>query len=101
MDLCCGKGGDLNKFLKLGQVSYYTGVDITLESLIEAIRRYNSIIAESSAPQAHLHTSGGFRQKQMQADFVLADVCAVPLQKHILDTRFDVVSCMFALHYAF
>ncbi|CAL6007651.1 MRNA_cap guanine-N7 methyltransferase [Hexamita inflata] len=93
LDLCCGKGGDLNKYARLGSVSYYAGVDITLHSLIEAIKRYNQKLCE-------LNKNRKFGQP-FQADFTLADVMSAPLYKHFQKTKFDMVSCMFALHYAF
>ena len=90
LDFCSGKGGDLMKYFKMNTVSYYTGVDITLESHVEAIRRYNNKLLQCEQNN----------ENTIQADFVLADVCSVPLFKHF-PHRFDIVSCMFALHYAF
>ena len=92
LDLCCGKGGDLGKFLRFGnQISYYTGIDLTLESLIEAIKRYNGMLFENHKR----------RSKSFQADFVWANVSSVQLSKHFIRTKFDIISCMFALHYMF
>eukprot|EP00703_Trepomonas_sp_PC1_P000828 JAP95778.1 mRNA cap guanine-N7 methyltransferase [Trepomonas sp. PC1] len=89
LDLCCGKGGDLGKYAKQNTY-YYSGVDITAASIAEAIRRYNDILSENTKR----------RNQMFQADFVLADVSSVPLYKHF-DRRFDIISCMFALHYQF
>lgn len=47
LDLCCGKGGDLKKYAKLGCVGYYAGLDITTRSLAEATQRYNELWIES------------------------------------------------------
>lgn len=40
LDFCCGKGGDLLKYAK-PSVTYYVGVDLVMESILEAIKRYN------------------------------------------------------------
>lgn len=41
------------------------------------------------------------KYKSFQADFVWANVASVQLNKHFIRTKFDVISCMFALHYMF
>ena len=40
LDLACGKGGDLLKF-KAGRCGCYVGVDIALQSVCDAVTRYN------------------------------------------------------------
>jgi len=42
LDLACGKGGDLQKWLKL-KPSVYTGIDIAKKSLEDLVERYESI----------------------------------------------------------
>ncbi|KAH0575059.1 MRNA cap guanine-N7 methyltransferase [Spironucleus salmonicida] len=88
LDIACGKGGDLNKY-KQGKISYYTGVDITLESLVEAMRRYNGNVVKNA-------------NSIYQADFLWADFFQKEVYKFIKPTiKFNIISCMFALHYAF
>ncbi|TNJ30096.1 mRNA cap guanine-N7 methyltransferase [Giardia muris] len=88
MDICCGKGGDLQKF-RHDHVRYVACIDVSLESLVEAIHRYN-----------------GMRNTlRYQADFIWADIFAVPIAQHFRPyqrgVRFGLISCQFALHYAF
>ncbi len=42
LDLCCGKGGDLLKFKK-ANVRYYVGADHALQSIKDAMSRYNDV----------------------------------------------------------
>jgi len=100
MDLCCGKGGDLQKY-RLPEVTYVTLVDITLESLVETMRRYNGLVADVAEAPA-----GDDRSRRIyKADFVWADAFAVRLGPHFTmfrnGLRFNLISCQFALHYAF
>lgn len=89
LDMCCGKGGDLGKYI--GKTGYLACVDIALESLVEAIRRYNGSLRRNA--------------KLYVADFIWADVFATHLADHFVGyrsgARFDLISCQFALHYAF
>ncbi|ESU39605.1 mRNA cap guanine-N7 methyltransferase [Giardia duodenalis] len=93
MDMCSGRGGDLKKFSALGRVRYLACVDVSLESIVEAIMRYNAMV------------SGPNNRGLYLADFVWADVFETALSKHFIPhkkgLRFDMISCQFALHYAF
>ena len=93
MDMCSGRGGDLKKFSALGKVKYLACVDVSLESIIEAIMRYNTMV------------SGPNNRGLYVADFIWADVFETVLSKHFIPhkkgLRFDMISCQFALHYAF
>lgn len=76
LDLACGRGGDVHKWASLG-IRHVTGLDISSESIREARRRCD---AKSYAFE--------FRQ--------------VDLRKPWTNSRtYDVVTCMFALHYFF
>lgn len=79
LDLACGKGGDLPKWAKHG-VKRYVGVDANAASIEEARRRNES--------QHHIS----------DATFHVMDFDEVGGAAF---GQFDVVSCMFALHYAF
>ena len=83
-DLACGKGGDLAKWKEAG-IGAYCGIDIASESVrTDARLRYN--VGHHAFPAA----------------LFVADCFAVPLVHALLPRGpFDVVSCQFALHYAF
>eukprot|EP00962_Isochrysis_galbana_P060975 scaffold36083_cov112-Isochrysis_galbana.AAC.6 len=87
LDLACGKGGDMLKF-KAGGCGHYVGVDIALESVRDAVRRYNGAHGRQSMPFA--------------AHFYAGDFCD-PSLHHALPAglSFHLVSCQFACHYAF
>jgi mRNA (guanine-N7-)-methyltransferase len=84
-DLACGKGGDLPKWREAG-ISAYVGVDIATESVRKDAReRYNN--------------KTGFA---FPAALFVADAFEAPLSGALADhLPFDLVSCQFALHYAF
>jgi mRNA (guanine-N7-)-methyltransferase len=85
LDLCCGKGGDLMKFVKAG-VRSYVGADHAIVSLQDAVRRYNEI---TPLP--------------FPATFICADCHSTRLSRGLppMCPPFDLVSCQFALHYSF
>lgn len=84
LDLCCGKGGDLNKWVAAG-ITSYVACDVAELSVKEAAKRYNSL---SQAP---------FRPY-----LLVGDCFDVPLVNFLApEQTFDVVSCQFAIHYAF
>lgn len=79
LDLACGRGGDIHKWSQLN-VRAATCMDISKESIQEARARYNKI------------------KKKCQCTFHQVDLAQgiVPVTGH-----YDVVTCMFALHYFF
>lgn len=84
LDLCCGKGGDLNKWAKV-QISEYVACDTAPVSVQQAAERYNSMDNVTFRPQ-----------------LLVGDCFDVRLADYFSDdTVFDVVSCQFAVHYAF
>ncbi|KAK4535645.1 hypothetical protein CDCA_CDCA05G1670 [Cyanidium caldarium] len=87
LDLACGKGGDLQKFVR-GHVSLWVGVDHARVSLQHALQRYNELPDE---------------QRVFPAFLICADAFGVPLEPHWDRAwpKFDLVSCQFAMHYAF
>lgn len=78
LDLCCGKGGDLNKFDKK-DISVLYGVDISKESLKDMVERYQNSKIKYSLKLYHGDAT----------------------TKNINIAKVDVVSCQFALHYSF
>lgn len=88
LDLGCGKGGDLAKW-EMAQIASYVGVDISDQSIREAIHRYRG-------------GRYGFR-----AIFATGDAYNTPLPDILtnfqdeLNLEFDTVSLQFCFHYAF
>ena len=79
LDLACGRGGDVHKWRAIG-IRKVVGLDVSEGSVCEARRRWNA-----SGPSLQTVT------------FQTADLRS-PLALH---REFDVVTCMFALHYFF
>uniref|UniRef100_A0AC34QID7 mRNA cap guanine-N7 methyltransferase n=1 Tax=Panagrolaimus sp. JU765 TaxID=591449 RepID=A0AC34QID7_9BILA len=89
LDLCCGKGGDMFKWQR-ADVSEVLFVDIAQKSMEECQDRYyKSRTKNSGYPQFGVH-------------FIVMDVTEDDLvQKLPRKMQCEVVSCQFALHYAF
>ena len=77
LDMPCGRGGDLKKY-RQNKVSFYMGIDIVPRNIEEAKRRHEA-------------TRCMFGAHFMVRDFTQ------PLD---LESRYDLVSCQFAMHYA-
>lgn len=84
LDLCCGKGGDLFKWSQ-AKCTSYVACDTAALSVQELANRYNQM---KSAP---------FRPTLLVGDCFQHRISQY-LPEH---TTFDVVSCQFAIHYAF
>lgn len=85
LDLCCGKGGDLHKWMQ-ASVTTYVGCDIARLSVTEAAKRFNNL--DKPSPFRPILRVG--------------DCFAVRLSDHIPQSiSFDIVSCQFSMHYAF
>ena len=80
LDVGCGRGGDLRKWVDVG-VAYVKALDISIEELREAKRRY-------------LGMNRGF----LRCDFVCTDDFGLKDWRDAY-TMYDSVTCMFALHY--
>jgi mRNA (guanine-N7-)-methyltransferase len=85
LDICCGKGGDFKKFDSMNTINY-RGTDIAMESVKEAVVRYNKLLPKWPA-------------RFCCADIGLADLRGGGFLDD--DDEFDLVSCQFALHYLF
>jgi mRNA (guanine-N7-)-methyltransferase len=95
LDLCSGKGGDLNKFLYLENVEYYYAVDISPRSIEEAKKRWTSLREKMlSKPSSSSSKKFNFHPFFLVADVHL-ELLPNPCQ------MYDLVSLQFALHYAF
>jgi len=84
LDFACGKGGDLNKWTR-AKISNYVGCDTADQSLVQLADRWNSL-----------------PEPRYAATLLCGDCFAVHLASYLPpEMEFDVVSCQFAVHYAF
>ena len=85
LDLCCGKGGDIGKFNR-HKISFYVGVDMSKQNLIEAKYRFQKL------------------KCKFDALLICGDVADAETSVHDIVQRefsldYDLVSCQFALNY--
>ncbi|KAK9847375.1 hypothetical protein WJX84_002918 [Apatococcus fuscideae] len=90
LDLACGRGGDLHKWVGAG-VRYVKGLDLSPNEIDEARRRYQELLTRK--PNLG---------QRFRADFEPSDILGV---RDWMDEpgapKYDIVSCMFAIHYFF
>lgn len=84
LDLCCGKGGDLHKFAQADIITY-VACDTADISVKELANRYNSM---NKPPFRPILLVGDCFDVRV-SDFLPPQI------------MFDIVSCQFAIHYAF
>lgn len=91
LDLGCGKGGDLPKFLRNRNVGLVVGVDIADVSIEQCKERFRSM-----SKQFGQHLKG---------EFFVADLTRVDIQKKLLELncreKFHIASSQFSIHYSF
>lgn len=85
LDLCCGRGGDIQKWMHAG-VQSLVMMDISGNSIQQAQARYDSLRSPHK-PHVSFHVANCFSPDAVQP----------LLEGH----AFDVVSCQFSAHYAF
>jgi mRNA (guanine-N7-)-methyltransferase len=87
LDLCHGKGGEIQKFEHAG-VKELVAVDLAEGSIEDAKNRYKSMVSNG-------------KKRIFDAYFFVMD-CHLDRIEKLLNERkwFDVVTCMFALHYS-
>ncbi|XP_065314743.1 mRNA cap guanine-N7 methyltransferase-like [Gordionus sp. m RMFG-2023] len=94
LDLCCGKGGDINKWHYVNP-EIVVFVDIAKQSIEQCEKRYDAYLKKQQ------------NKKTYKAYFIHADCCEVNLKEKFfqqgidVNIQFNIVSCQFALHYAF
>ncbi len=91
LDLCCGRGGDLEKYFR-SKVKLYVGADLSEESLKNAVDRIIKLKSEK------------FQNLLTKCFFITEDVSDPNnnlLKKIPSEFLFDFVSCQFAMHYHF
>nr|XP_019563910.2 mRNA cap guanine-N7 methyltransferase [Aedes albopictus] len=92
MDMCCGKGGDLLKWIK-GNITHLICTDIAEVSVEQCEARYKNITQKPDQGGGKLFT----------AEFFAADATLQRLREKYRDPSIDLhlVSCQFAFHYCF
>lgn len=108
LDLCCGKGGDLNK-CEFVNVDQYIGVDISDASVKEAYSRYSQNKARFIPQNPNSKRNRDSRRYNFEACFATGDLFTYALPE-ILEPNFpgimdglfpvDAVSIQFSFHYA-
>jgi mRNA (guanine-N7-)-methyltransferase len=91
LDLCCGRGGDLEKYFRCG-VRIYVGADLSEESLKNAMDRIVKLKSEK------------FKNLSTKCFFITEDVSDPNnnlMKKIPNEFYFDLISCQFAMHYHF
>lgn len=91
LDLGCGKGGDLPKYLRNDKVGLVVGVDIADISIQQCKERYNSMKQSTG--------------RCFKGEFFVADLTRVEIEKKLHEVncfdKFHVASTQFSLHYSF
>lgn len=108
LDLCCGKGGDLNK-CEFVHVDHYIGIDISDASVREAFSRYSQNKARFVHRGFQSKRERDSRRYNFEACFATGDLFTYSLPE-ILEPNFpgilnnlfpvDCVSLQFSFHYA-
>lgn len=108
VDLCCGKGGDLNK-CEFVHVDHYIGIDISDASVKEAYSRYSQNKARFIPQNPNSKRHRDSRRYNFEACFATGDLFTYALPE-ILEPNFpgimdglfpvDAVSIQFSFHYA-
>jgi len=85
LDLCCGRGGDIFKWIRCN-VRSVLGLDISMKELVEAKKRLEAAKRKRGT-------------NALEAQF--KHVACLGTKEMNWDKKFDVVTCMFAIHYFF
>lgn len=108
LDMCCGKGGDLNK-CEFVNVDQYIGIDISDASVREAFARYSQNKARFIPQNPQSKRSRDSRRYNFEACFATGDLFSYTIPEilernfsGIIDALFpvDAVSIQFSFHYA-
>lgn len=82
LDLACGKGGDIFKWVD-NNIRYVEGYDINEKSIEEAQRRYSKVVSKPTSKNFDYH----FEVKDLSSEIVSRT------------EKFDLITCFFAMHY--
>jgi mRNA (guanine-N7-)-methyltransferase len=82
LDLCCGRGGDIHKWIK-NKVKFVKALDLSDVSLADAKTRYAEVA----------------RTKKIKTKVEFVHTSSLGTSKWKDDKEYDVITCMFAMHY--
>lgn len=82
LDMCCGRGGDINKWVE-AEVRYVRGIDLSPGEIQEAAKRYRELPSS----------------KRQRTICEFEDSDGLGLRPLEVAEPYDVATCMFALHY--
>jgi mRNA (guanine-N7-)-methyltransferase len=104
LDICCGRGGDINKLSREFMLDLYVGIDLSLQELKEAEGRAAKLFKQRKNPKKFMFIHGdAAAEETMHVLDVLAGRRDEPPEgikvKTIQDCQFDLAFCQFALHY--
>ena len=84
LDMCCGCGGDLNKWISNRKIKHVVGIDISQQFISEAHQR---LIDTRNTNDTIINFYVG--------NLGTVSVC------HLIPTKFDIITCHFSMHYFF
>ena len=84
LDMCCGRGGDINKWVECN-IRKVKGLDISPLEIVEAVRRFHQVK----------------KRKNTKLEATFNHVTCLGTKEITWDCQYDVVTCMFAIHYFF
>lgn len=91
LELGCGKGGDLSKYLRNERVGFVVGVDIANVSIEQCKERFRTM------RQPH--------DRRLKGEFFVADLTKEDISKRLLELKctekFHIASSQFSIHYSF
>lgn len=104
LDICCGRGGDINKLTREFMLDLYVGIDLSLQELKEAEGRATKLLKQRKNPKKFMFIHGDAAAGEtMHVLDVLAGRRTEPPERvkveTIQDCQFDLAFCQFALHY--
>lgn len=99
LDLGCGKGGDLQKYMRTNRIGFVAGVDIADVSIEQCKERFRDL---------NKHGKSNFKQpygRRLDGKFFVADLTREDirgkLREHNCDEKFDIAFSQFSIHYSF
>ena len=107
LDICCGRGGELNKLAKEYNVDAYVGIDLSILELQEAEARFHNLNRSFQNPLGAVFINGdasSIAVENILNDLLLGSTLEsekYPTKAYNLFPKngFDFVICHFALHY--
>jgi len=101
LDMCCGKGGDILKWLKTNAAQHIVFADIAETSVEQCKERYDRMVSGQGNNRGRNNYGG--QKPLFSAEFITADCTKERLREKYSnpDFLFDLVSVQFSFHYSF